>query len=124
MKFLFLISLLFTWSTAQACKCDFSELKMIVENPTKAASAFVGVWNNGYFDIKKSWKGEPLKKIQMRHSGDRSMSKCDLNLIDGKEYVVVSLDKFKEGAPLKLCSTYANAEDEGKKIIEKLETRK
>ena len=116
---LFIGSLFFS-NDAFACRCDFSLLKNIENNPSMAESVFVAVWKNESFLIQKHWKGVTSEKLRTTSTMPGHVTKCDLKLKDGEKYLVLSINKLKEPVVLSICQMSVNEFTQASDKIAKL----
>tara|TARA_B110001454_G_C12723280_1_gene436278 strand:+ start:34462 stop:34845 length:384 start_codon:yes stop_codon:yes gene_type:complete len=103
-----------------ACSCNFGNLNKALKYPTAAESAFIALYKDGYFEVRKNWKPVPSLKFKTESSWPGHTTKCDLNLDSGQEYLIISTEKAKEPFQLNICSSSAFKVSEAKEIISKL----
>lgn len=104
-----------------ACKCNFEHLNKLLKDPTTANSAFIAVYKSGSFEVRKNWKPVPSSKFKIESSWPGHKTTCDLDLVSGQEYLIISIAKTKEPFSLSLCTAKVVKVSEAQEIISKLE---
>lgn len=104
-----------------ACSCNFEYLNKVINDPAHASSAFIALYKDHHFEVSKNWKPVPSSKIKVESSWPGHVTKCDINLISGQEYLVISTEKTKEPYSLSICSSKVVKKGEAQEIISKLE---
>lgn len=106
---------------ANACRCDFEHLNKALKAPEIAESAFIALYKGEYFEIRKNWKPVPSSKFKTESSRPGHKTKCDLNLVSGQEYLIISTEKTKDPFPLNICSSSALKVSEAQDLISRLD---